>query len=119
MSPAGLKTGIVNSLVKASPEVLFLAFGRRSLLSSTPMWQSILYPPIFAKILDMSLSFLFHWSGRNIRWEQKVGRPRALYCIHTDGLLASRLSSSILIYEHQECCTLVSDNSQQKFPDVR
>ena len=72
MSPAGLQNGVVDSLVKASPEVLFLAFGRRSLLGSTTMWQSILYPPIFVRILDFSLSFLFSWSCKNISVHQKV-----------------------------------------------
>ena len=59
MSPAGLTNGIVDALMKASPEVLFLIFGRRSILSSATMWQSILYPPIFVRIIDMSLTFLF------------------------------------------------------------
>ncbi|KAL9127955.1 MAG: hypothetical protein Q9217_003268 [Psora testacea] len=79
MSPAGLQNGVVDSLVKASPEVLFLAFGRRSLLSSTTMWQSILYPPIFVRILDMSLSFLFKWSCRNITLYQKLAAYPHLY----------------------------------------
>src|SRR5690625_1126403 len=61
MAPAGLSNGIVDSLVKASPQVLFLLFGRRSILSSTTMWQSILYPPIFVRVIDMALSFLFGW----------------------------------------------------------
>ncbi|KMU83376.1 lysosomal acid lipase/cholesteryl ester hydrolase [Coccidioides immitis H538.4] len=37
MSPAGLHNGVVDSLIKASPDVLFLAFGRRSILSSATM----------------------------------------------------------------------------------
>merc|ERR1711939_1087984 len=60
MAPAGLSNGIVDALVKASPQVLFLLFGRRSILSSATMWQSILYPPIFVRLIDMGLSFLFH-----------------------------------------------------------
>ncbi len=79
MSPAGLRNGIVDSLIKASPEVLFLAFGRRSILSSATMWQSILYPPIFVRILDMSLLFLFNWSGRNISLHQKLAAYPHLY----------------------------------------
>ena len=79
MSPAGLWNGVVDSLVKASPEVLFLAFGRRSILSSATMWQSILYPPIFVRIIDMSLSFLFNWSGRNISLPQKLAAYPHLY----------------------------------------
>lgn len=79
MSPAGLRNGVVDSLMKASPEVLFLAFGRRSILSSAIMWQSILYPPIFVRIIDMSLSFLFNWSGRNISVPQKLAAYPHLY----------------------------------------
>ena len=45
MSPAGLRNYVVDSIVKASPQLLFLAFGRRSMLGSAAMWQSILYPP--------------------------------------------------------------------------
>ena len=79
MSPAGLRNGVVDALVKASPEVLFLAFGRRSILSSATMWQSILYPPIFVRIIDMSLSFLFAWSGKNISIDQKLAAYPHLY----------------------------------------
>ena len=79
MSPAGLRNGVVDALVKASPEVLFLAFGRRSLLSSATMWQSILYPPIFVRLIDMALYFLFNWSGRNISIPQKLAAYPHLY----------------------------------------
>ena len=72
MSPAGLTNSVVDSLVKASPRVLFLAFGRRSMLSSTTMWQSILYPPIFVQLIDRSLKFLFNWSSRNMSAHQKL-----------------------------------------------
>ena len=79
MAPSGLQNGVVDALVKASPEVLFLAFGRRSILSSATMWQSILYPPIFVRILDMSLLFLFNWSGNNININQKLAAYPHLY----------------------------------------
>ena len=79
MSPAGLRNGVVDSLVKASPEVLFLAFGRRSLLSSATMWQSILYPPIFVRLIDLSLSFLFKWTAKNIDLSQKLAAYPHLY----------------------------------------
>lgn len=72
MSPAGLRNNVVDSLVKASPQLLFLAFGRRSMLGSTMMWQSILYPPIFVQVIDRSLKFLFNWSSKNISAHQKL-----------------------------------------------
>ncbi|KAI9651855.1 MAG: cholesterol esterase [Trizodia sp. TS-e1964] len=79
MSPAGLSNGVVDSLIKASPEVIFLAFGRRSILSSATMWQAILYPPIFVRIIDMGLSFLFNWKCRNISTHQKLAAYPHLY----------------------------------------
>ncbi|ETI23499.1 hypothetical protein G647_05301 [Cladophialophora carrionii CBS 160.54] len=79
MSPAGLSNGIVDALVKTNPNVLFLAFGRKSILSSATMWQSILYPPIFVRLIDMSLSFLFAWYGRNITVQQKLAAYPHLY----------------------------------------
>ncbi|TVY86091.1 putative lipase [Lachnellula willkommii] len=79
MSPAGLSNGIVDALTKASPQVLFLLFGRRSILSSATMWQSILYPPIFVRTIDMGLSFLFGWRARNISTSQKLAAYPHLY----------------------------------------
>ena len=79
MSPAGLSNGIVDALVKTNPNLLFLAFGRKSILSSATMWQSILYPPIFVRLIDMSLTFLFAWYGRNITVQQKLAAYPHLY----------------------------------------
>ncbi|KPI42259.1 putative lipase C16A3.12c [Cyphellophora attinorum] len=79
MSPAGLNNGIVDSLVKSSPDVLFLTFGRKSILSSATMWQSILYPPIFVRLIDMSLGFLFAWYSKNISAHQKLAAYPHLY----------------------------------------
>ncbi|EDO00845.1 hypothetical protein SS1G_03319 [Sclerotinia sclerotiorum 1980 UF-70] len=78
-SPAGLSNGIVDALIKASPQVLFLLFGRRSILSSATMWQSILYPPIFVRLIDMGLSFLFGWHAKNISTSQKLAAYPHLY----------------------------------------
>jgi lysosomal acid lipase/cholesteryl ester hydrolase len=79
MSPAGLSNGVVDALVKASPQVLFLLFGRRSILSSATMWQSILYPPIFVKVIDLGLKFLFKWDTKNISLSQKLAAYPHLY----------------------------------------
>lgn len=79
MSPAGLSNGIVDALIKASPQVLYLLFGRRSILSSATMWQSILYPPIFVRAIDMGLSFLFGWHAKNMSPSQKLAAYPHLY----------------------------------------
>ncbi|ORY67437.1 Alpha/Beta hydrolase protein [Pseudomassariella vexata] len=79
MSPAGLSNGIVDALIKASPQVLFLLFGRRSILASATMWQSVLYPPLFVRLIDMGLSFLFNWKATNISLSQKLAAYPHLY----------------------------------------
>jgi lysosomal acid lipase/cholesteryl ester hydrolase len=79
MSPPGLTTGTVDSFMKTSPDVLFLLFGRRSLLSSATMWQAILYPPIFVRLIDFSLTFLFGWHTKNITPHQKLAAYPHLY----------------------------------------
>lgn len=78
MSPPG-NTTIVGSFVKASPNILFLAFGRRAILSSATMWQALLYPPIFVRFIDLCLSFLFGWTVQNISAHQKLAAYPHLY----------------------------------------
>jgi lysosomal acid lipase/cholesteryl ester hydrolase len=79
MSPAGLSAPVVDSLMKASPTLVFLFFGRRAILSSTTMWQSILYPPLFTAVIDASLGFLFDWKNTNIKPLQKLAAYAHLY----------------------------------------
>ncbi|KAF1848801.1 alpha/beta-hydrolase, partial [Cucurbitaria berberidis CBS 394.84] len=79
MSPKGIASGIVDSFVKASPDILYLAFGRKAILPSTTMWQSILYPPIFVRLIDASLRFLFGWTAVNISPSQKLAAYPHLY----------------------------------------
>ncbi|CAK5282438.1 unnamed protein product [Mycena citricolor] len=79
MSPAGLAASIVDSLMKSSPTLLYLFFGRKSILPSTVMWQSILYPPIYTKVIDTSLRWLFAWRSDNISTQQKLAAYAHLY----------------------------------------
>ena len=79
MSPPGLANGIADALIKASPQVLFLMFGRRSILSSAPLWESLIYPPLYIKIIDMGISFLFNWKANNMTPSQKLAAYPHLY----------------------------------------
>jgi len=79
MSPRGLAAPIVDALMKSSPTLMFLFFGRKSILASAAMWQSILYPPIFVWCIDLSLAWLFHWNCRNITQAQKLAAYAHLY----------------------------------------
>lgn len=58
---------------------MFLFFGRKSILSSAAMWQSIIYPPIFTKVIDQSLLWLFDWHSANITNHQKIAAYAHLY----------------------------------------
>jgi len=79
MSPAGLAASVVDALMKASPTLMYLIFGRRAILSSAPMWNSILYPPLFCSVIDTSLQWLFNWKSKNISREQKLAAYSHLY----------------------------------------
>lgn len=79
MAPPGLASGIVASLCKSNPEILFLAFGRRAILGSATMWQALLYPALFTWFIDKSLDFLFSWKTRNISLHQKLAAYPHLY----------------------------------------
>jgi len=72
MSPPGLASRVVSSFVKTSPDILYLLFGRRAMLGSQPMWEAILYPGIFAWLIDKSLLFLFGWQSKNMTMHQKL-----------------------------------------------
>ncbi|EIW80839.1 triacylglycerol lipase [Coniophora puteana RWD-64-598 SS2] len=79
MNPAGLSQPIVDGLMKTSPTLMYLLFGRKAILSSAPSWQAILYPPIFTWVIDASLTTLFNWRSRNIAPEQKLAAYAHLY----------------------------------------
>ncbi|KAK3676812.1 cholesterol esterase [Recurvomyces mirabilis] len=79
MAPPGLASGVVASLCKSNPEVLFLAFGRRAMLGSATMWQALFYPGIFAWFIDKCLLFLFGWKTMNITPHQKLAAYPHLY----------------------------------------
>lgn len=81
MSPAGLAAPLVDGLMKASPTLMYLFFGRRAILSSATTWQAILYPPIFTNVIDTSLRFLFNWDSQNISYLQKIAAYAHLYSL--------------------------------------
>ncbi|KAK5719492.1 cholesterol esterase [Elasticomyces elasticus] len=79
LAPPGLASGIVASLCKSNPSILFLAFGRRAILGSATMWQALLYPGIFAWFIDKCLLYLFNWRTLNITAHQKLAAYPHLY----------------------------------------
>ncbi|CAG8684174.1 7791_t:CDS:10 [Cetraspora pellucida] len=78
-SPKGLQNPIVDAFIKASPNIVYLFFGRKAFLTMTMFWQKVLSPPIYTKLLDTCMKFLFGWSGKNITEEQKAASYYHLY----------------------------------------
>lgn len=79
MSPRGLHNFLVDALMKSSPPALFLFFGRKAILPSAIFWQSIIYPPLYVKVLDTAMRFLFGWHSSNMSFEQKTASYYHLY----------------------------------------
>nr|KAJ3421547.1 hypothetical protein HK105_003158 [Polyrhizophydium stewartii] len=72
--PRGLENRTIHSLINASPEAIYLLFGRRSLLSSALFWQSILTPTTFAWVIDTACYFLFGWKAEFMDYKKIVYR---------------------------------------------
>lgn len=51
LDKTGLHNAIVDAFIKASPSVLYLLFGRKSMLSSTTFWQSILCMSFYLSLI--------------------------------------------------------------------
>ncbi|KAJ3184942.1 cholesterol esterase [Geranomyces variabilis] len=64
--PMGVKNNILSTVLNLSPEVIFLMFGRKSLLATALFWQSILSPLSYAWMIDVSCRFLFNWRAEMI-----------------------------------------------------
>lgn len=75
----GLHHPVIDAFVKATPNVIYLLFGRKSPLQIANFWRRILSPPIFVKLIDMSCNFLFGWTGRNMSDAQKLVSYQHLY----------------------------------------
>ncbi|KAJ3164652.1 cholesterol esterase [Irineochytrium annulatum] len=70
----GIDNKLVNALVNTSPEVIYLLFGRKAMVSSTLFWQSIFTPATFATIIDICTWGLFSWSSEWISCKSTVYR---------------------------------------------
>lgn len=79
MTPRGLHHKVVDALIKTSPNIMYLIFGKKTLLPTASFWESIIYPPLFVKIIDKSNEMLFNWKSLNINFNQKISSYSHLY----------------------------------------
>lgn len=77
--PSGLGHGVASSLIHASPELIFLFFGRHMFLSITSFWKEFLTPVCYRSLLDYSMNQLFGWKCRNISKRDRAIAFKSLY----------------------------------------
>lgn len=80
-TPKGLKHPLIDAFVKATPSVIYLMFGRKTPLKLALFWQRIISPPLFVKVIDASVRFLFGWTGDNMSTDQKTVSYQHLYSL--------------------------------------
>ncbi|CAD1809206.1 alpha/beta hydrolase fold family protein [Candida parapsilosis] len=78
-TPHGLHSKFLDILLKSSPNVTYLLFGRKVLMPSCIFWQRIMYPPLFDKVIDIADYMLFNWKSLNISKLQKLSSYAHLY----------------------------------------
>ncbi|AGO13347.1 AaceriAFR206Cp [[Ashbya] aceris (nom. inval.)] len=79
MTPPGMHHRFLDSLIKFTPNLTYLLFGRKVLLSSTVLWQRLLPHRVFDALIDRALLLLFGWRCANIAPEQKLVSYAKLY----------------------------------------
>ncbi|KAI8096736.1 Alpha/Beta hydrolase protein [Halteromyces radiatus] len=78
-TPIGLHHPLIDAFVKAAPSVVYLIFGRKMPLELAMFWQRMVSPPLYVRIIDTCVKFLFGWQGNNITPEQKLVSYQHLY----------------------------------------
>ncbi|EPZ32360.1 hypothetical protein O9G_002200 [Rozella allomycis CSF55] len=69
--PSGLENKFVKSLIKITPKLVFLLFGRKNLISSVIWWKQILGRDLYSTCIDKSMNILFGWNTNCIAKEHK------------------------------------------------
>lgn len=80
-TPKGLQHPLIDAFVKATPSVIYLMFGRKTPLKLALFWQRLISPPLFVKVIDASVRFLFGWTGDNMSADQKTVSYQHLYSL--------------------------------------
>lgn len=80
-TPKGLHHPLIDAFVKATPSVIYLLFGRKTPLKLALFWQRVISPPMFVKLIDGAVNFLFGWRGHSISDEQKLVSYQHLYSL--------------------------------------
>lgn len=66
-----LKNQLVAAVSTSRPQLIYLLFGKRALLSNALYWRRVCGPKRYVWILDTALSFLFGWKTENMDPNEK------------------------------------------------
>ncbi|KAG0078855.1 cholesterol esterase [Podila epicladia] len=78
-TPPGLQNGLITSIIKATPNVIYLLLGRKTPLAAALFWQNLLHPTTYATFIDMAVKFLFGWKSQSMSLVQKAVSYQHLY----------------------------------------
>ncbi|KAF9404007.1 cholesterol esterase [Podila epigama] len=78
-TPPGLQNGLITSIIKATPNVIYLLLGRKTPLAAVLFWQNLFHPTTYATVIDMAVKFLFGWNSRSMSPVQKAVSYQHLY----------------------------------------
>ncbi|KAJ2625856.1 cholesterol esterase [Coemansia sp. RSA 1358] len=70
-TPRGFHNSIVDYFTKATPQMLYLMFGRRRAMSLVYFWINLLPRDLYVAALDFCVKLLFGWTMRNMSQETK------------------------------------------------
>ncbi|KAJ2343795.1 cholesterol esterase, partial [Coemansia sp. RSA 2618] len=70
-TPRGFHNTIVDYFTKATPQMLYLLFGRRRAMSLVYFWMNILPRDLYVAVLDFCVRLLFGWTMGNMSQETK------------------------------------------------
>ncbi|KAJ2784559.1 cholesterol esterase [Coemansia javaensis] len=70
-TPRGFHNTVVDYFTKATPQMLYLLFGRRRAMSLVYFWINLLPRDMYVAALDTCVRLLFGWTMRNLSHETK------------------------------------------------
>ncbi|CCH59728.1 hypothetical protein TBLA_0B09130 [Henningerozyma blattae CBS 6284] len=79
MTPKRLHNPLVDTLVKSSPNLMYLFFGHNIIYPSAVIWRRTLHPKLFNLGVDTGNKLLFNWHALNITEKQKLVSYNKLY----------------------------------------
>lgn len=66
-----LNNPMVAALTTSRPDLVFLLFGKKSLLGEALFWRQILPTTLFVRLIDICMQFLFGWSMKEFEPSEK------------------------------------------------